>query len=200
MHPNLIAYAAAREALLRRVAASLEADERVVAAWLSGSLSRDGGGHADSDIDLDVVLTDAAAVALCRRSRVVAGETTPERLAFFARFGRPVLVHVNHHNALDGGTFTAVFYAEGAPSIDWRQVPLARARRPLPSRLLFARTPIPAASPTQGKAAIGDVRRRLEALAPAAEACGARVPGGAGAIVAARLALTGEPDSSPLTP
>ena len=46
-----------RDALLGRAVALLEGDERVVAAWLAGSLGR-GGGDALSDIGLWVVCAD----------------------------------------------------------------------------------------------------------------------------------------------
>jgi len=46
-----------REAVLQRISAQLAADERVVAAWILGSLGR-GRGDALSDIDVRVVVAD----------------------------------------------------------------------------------------------------------------------------------------------
>jgi hypothetical protein len=48
-------YAAAREDLLQRVLRALSADERVIAAWLSGSEGR-GEGDAWADYDLHVAI------------------------------------------------------------------------------------------------------------------------------------------------
>ncbi len=59
---------AERDALLLEATALLEGDERVVAAWLHGSLGR---GTADewSDIDLWVVLADSSIEETCTGRR-----------------------------------------------------------------------------------------------------------------------------------
>ena len=49
-----------REALVASIIAALTADERIVAAWLTGSHAR-GDADAVSDVDLTVVLADNAA-------------------------------------------------------------------------------------------------------------------------------------------
>ena len=129
-------YAAAREKLLHDIAAQLEGDHRIVAAWLTGSLGR-GTGDAISDVDLTAVLTDEAAELLCKRPFQQGGRTTPERLALFSHFGRPAIIHENHNNAPPGGTFTFVQYDETALIVDWTLAPQSQAKRPQDSRLLF---------------------------------------------------------------
>jgi len=57
-HPmNLASYTHTRDDLLERIVATLQADSRVVAAWLSGSFGR-GVEDAWSDLDLHVAIED----------------------------------------------------------------------------------------------------------------------------------------------
>ena len=63
----LRARAAARDQILHTLVDVLNADDRIVAAWLGGSISQDAG-DALSDLDLTVVVTDAASATLCARS------------------------------------------------------------------------------------------------------------------------------------
>lgn len=135
-------YAAERDRLLARVTRLLGDDPRVPAAWLTGSFGR---GEADrlSDLDLTVVVADAASERLCARPWQVGAGTTEERLALVGSVGEPVVLHENHHNAPAGGSFTHVVYAGMGVSIDWVLVPQSRARRPEPSRLLFDDTGVP---------------------------------------------------------
>lgn len=58
-----------RDALLQHMLAVLRADERFVAAWLTGSLAR-GEGDDLSDLDLSVVVADAYTTRLTRRSKL----------------------------------------------------------------------------------------------------------------------------------
>lgn len=134
-------YAASRERLLENMVAYFIEDNDIIAAWLTGSLV---GGKEDtiSDIDLTVVLTNEAAEIMCKRPFQQGGQTPPERLEFFERFGRSAIVHENHNNAPPEGTFTFVQY-ESALSVDWILVPHSKARRLLKSQLLFEKMRIP---------------------------------------------------------
>jgi predicted nucleotidyltransferase len=58
--------AAARDGLLTKLVETLPADERFVAAWLTGSFAN-GTADALSDLDLTVVVTENAAPGLCAR-------------------------------------------------------------------------------------------------------------------------------------
>lgn len=138
-------YAAARDVLLARIAAGLEDDQRFVAAWLAGSYGR---GEQDNYSDLDVfaITRDGCSDALCARSAPTSGGSVPVRLALFSRFGECVNIHENHHNAPEGGTFSAVMYRIPPLVVDWTILPFAIARRPACTRLLFDRAGIPAAA------------------------------------------------------
>lgn len=133
-----------RQELLKRIVSDLVSDERLVAAWLTGSHARD---EADSfsDLDLTLVVAGPHSDVLCRREEQVGPTTTAERLALFRSFGAPALIHENNHNAPRGGTFTFVLYADTLVMVDWTLVPHEKAVRPLPSRLLFEKTAIPLA-------------------------------------------------------
>jgi hypothetical protein len=135
-------YEAARDKFLARIHQQLLADERIVAAWLTGSLGR---GNADevSDIDLTVIVSDHAAATLCERTRPVRAGTPPERLALFAASAGPAIIHENHRNAPDPGTFTAVVYEESGVTVDWTLVPKTGTCRPPNSTLLFERQSVP---------------------------------------------------------
>ncbi len=132
-----------RATLLRRLTAMIEADERFVAAWLTGSFGR-GEADAYSDVDCTVVVAAAHAAALCARPWRSAGHTTPERLALLSALGASavVLAHDAHVNAPAGGTHTNVLYADGT-RLDLVLVPVDGAVRPHQSRLLFQRVPVP---------------------------------------------------------
>lgn len=145
---ELEAYRQGREALLASLATSLAADERVVAAWLTGSYAH-GDADAVSDIDVTVVIADEHAAALCRRDEMVTAWPPAERLALFARFGQPANVHENNYNAPEGGTFTSVLYQPPAHVVDWILVPHALARRPDTARVLFERRPVAPAPPPE---------------------------------------------------
>jgi hypothetical protein len=138
-------HGARRAAFLARLTDALRADGRIVALWLFGSLGR-GDGDALSDVDATAAVEDGAAAVLCARPWRSAGHTTPERLALLRRCGEVVLTHDVHANAPEGGTQTNAVYADGV-SLDLNLVPLARARRPAETRLLFERRPVPAVPP-----------------------------------------------------
>ncbi len=142
---NLTGFQKGREMLLATITKGLLQDERVVAAWLLGSDAR-GESDAVSDIDLCVALADAHSQALCRREEMVTARPVDERLALFSRFGEPVNVHENNHNAPPGGTFTSILY-RSAHIVDWILVPRSQAQRPDTSLLLFEHVPIPLRQP-----------------------------------------------------
>src|SRR5919106_3207720 len=144
MKTDLESYQERRESLLKEIMEKLSNDERFVAAWLTGSISRN---EADSlsDIDLSLVVSDKYSASLCTRLEQVSARTSPDRYALFSLFGNPALIHENNNNAPEGGTFTFVLYAESAAMIDWVLVPQSKAKRPLLSRLLFEKVAIPLA-------------------------------------------------------
>jgi len=142
MKRSLKSYREHRDSLLTRISETLSKDERFIAGWLTGSISRN---EADSlsDIDLKLVVSDKYSASLCTRLEQVSARTSPERYALFSQFGRPALIHENNNNAPDGGTFTLVLYAESAVMIDWVLMPQIKATRPFQSLLLFEKTAIP---------------------------------------------------------
>jgi hypothetical protein len=126
-----------RDELLARIVHRLEADERTPAAWLRGSFGR-GEEDAYSDLDLSVVVDITKASGLCNTKR----DGGRSRLNFVSAFGEPVIVHEHHANAPGDGAFTAIIYASGI-AVDWTFLPIAQARRPSASRLLFDFAGIP---------------------------------------------------------
>jgi hypothetical protein len=139
--PAHIAFAEQRDAWLAATVATLRADGRFVAAWLAGSFGRGEADHA-SDLDLHVVVSEAAGSPLLDKPQQTQAGATPARLALFAQFGAPVIVHENHWNAICDGTFTYVRYAR-LVKVDWQLIPVQRAERPHHSHLLFAHQEIP---------------------------------------------------------
>lgn len=87
-----------RSVLLGRIVNHLKEDQRVCAAWLSGSVSR-GDHDGLSDLDLYVVVTDESV-----------SDLVENRLANAARPARPVLVMDNVANAPPDGAYLLVFY------------------------------------------------------------------------------------------
>jgi len=142
---TVVARMTVRRRFIDSLVETLSADESYLAAWLDGSIAR-GDDDALSDVDLRIVVSDAAAVTLCARPWDIAGYTTPERLALFSRFGRPALIHENQHNASPGESFTCVIYAS-LLTVDWVLIPHAVAARHLETRLLFDKVGIPLQPP-----------------------------------------------------
>ncbi len=136
---------AARRRFIDTLVETLTADDRFVAAWLSGSIAR-GDDDALSDVDLHIVVTDEAAATMCARPWELAGYTTAERAALFTRFGQPAIIHENQHNAPPGGSWTCVIYAS-LLTVDWVLVPQSTAIRPPDTRLLLDALGIPLQSP-----------------------------------------------------
>jgi predicted nucleotidyltransferase len=144
MKKNLEAYGQSREVLQTSIITELSADERCVAAWLTGSYGRKNQDQV-SDMDITVVIAEPYSEALCARQEQVSHETTPERLALFGKFGETALIHENNNNAPEHGTFTFVLYAGSALMIDWILIPQAHAERISQSLLLFDKANIPVA-------------------------------------------------------
>lgn len=157
--------AAARDAFLRRLAELLRTDHRFAAAWLIGGLGRaDPQADALSDVNAVAAVAPPHEGALCARPRMTAGDTTAERLGLLRSLGEPVLIHENHHNAVPGGTMTYAVFDSGV-ELALYLTPLAEARLPSPSRLLFDRVGLP---PEAGPQAEPLEERRARATAAVA--------------------------------
>lgn len=128
---------AGREALLQEATALLEGDERVVAAWLHGSLGR-GAADEWSDIDLWVVVADSYIEEICVGRR-----------DYVAALGKPLLVVDAPQNAPAGGAFLTVLYegSAGSRHVDWTWQRQSDARVPIDSRVLFDRIGLPKVAP-----------------------------------------------------
>jgi predicted nucleotidyltransferase len=131
---------AERDELLARVVKLLASDERVVAAWLYGSLGR-GEGDAWSDIDLWVVVADEHI-----------GEIVAGRHEFNAGFGTPLIVVDAPQNAPAGGAFLSVVYGDlpsGPQHVDWTWQTRKDALVPHDAKVLFDRGGLPVADAPQ---------------------------------------------------
>jgi predicted nucleotidyltransferase len=114
---------------LKRLTEGLQADRRVVAAWLTGSF---GKGESDewSDLDLNVVVTDESFNSLVEN---------PQDL--FDQAGKQLPLTAKDSPAfpsftLPGARFWLIFY-EPAIEVDWSIGPLSQAFRQPTSLLLF---------------------------------------------------------------
>jgi len=116
-----------RQALLDRTIDVLVADQRVVAAWLTGSLGR---GVADdlSDLDLWVVIQDEQMASIAA-----------DPAAFARQIAQPLLIQEAPWNAPADGAYLLVLYPgqAGPQQVDWYWQPQAHARVPLDARVLF---------------------------------------------------------------
>lgn len=117
-------------------------DESFLAAWLGGSFGR-GTQDRISDLDLHVVVDNKVAGKLCSQPWRVGPSATEERLALVSQFGKPSIIHENHRNAPNGGTFTFVLYRNTALMVDWILIPRRSALRADNTRLLFDEVGIP---------------------------------------------------------
>ena len=124
-----------RSGLLSRIVDHLKNDQRVRAAWLSGSVSR-GDHDGLSDLDLSVVVTDESV-----------NDFVDNRRAYAARPARPVLVMDNIANAPPDGAYLLVFYAGevGPQHVDWSWQSESKARIPDDERILLDRAGLPVA-------------------------------------------------------
>ena len=114
---------------VERIHAVLEADDRVQAAWLTGSLAR-GDSDDLSDIDLVVVVSDSDLTGI-----------VTNRYDFVAQVGTPVLLLENPQNAPPGGAYLLALYpGEAGPMhVDWFLEPLSGSRVPDDAEVLFDR-------------------------------------------------------------
>jgi hypothetical protein len=139
-----------RAMLLQRITETLRDDQRIVAAWLSGSL---GAGNADalSDIDVWAAVDDAACAEVCAARR-----------EYSAQVGAPVLILDGAQNAPAGGAALLVFYPGtlGILQVDWYWVPQSMALLPPNAHLLFKRGDI-SVVPASPLPAAADIKARL---------------------------------------
>jgi predicted nucleotidyltransferase len=147
--------AAERQALLVRAVTLLNNDERVVAAWLYGSLGR-GTEDALSDIDLWVVVQDEHIEAV-----------RDKREEYAAVLGNPLLVVDAPQNAPPNGAFLTVLYegkVAGPQHVDWTWQAQSAASIPSDVKLLLRRVDIPhkpAAAPQPPEALARAVTREM---------------------------------------
>ena len=146
-------YAHNRDALFSRLLTFLQADERFVAAWLTGSFGR-GTEDNLSDFDLRIVVADAYVNTLCGcgpdATTYVVNVTSEARLALYKQFGKPLVLREAVSFASDGqgGCFNHVVYRETATTIDWVFIPQASAKIPSEEcRLLFDKVGLPMRPP-----------------------------------------------------
>ncbi len=138
---GLIEYQTQRAALLAQLQTTLAADQHFVAGWLVGSFGRQTA-DAVSDLDLMLVVTEAASDQLCAKPAINRSTTTPERAALFRRFGPIATLYESHQNAPAGGTQSFVCYQASALIVDWTLVPFAKAQCPVDALILFEHEPI----------------------------------------------------------
>jgi predicted nucleotidyltransferase len=144
----LTRYAAAKEDLLQRIVAALGADERVLAAWLSGSVGR-GEDDEWADYDLHVAIHDDALESFLG-----------DRLNLYASLGSVVLVQDDIPGQPDvGDRFHLVNFAspDGPIEVDWSFLPASEARKPAGHQLLFEKQRVelqelPLLTPTERQA------------------------------------------------
>jgi predicted nucleotidyltransferase len=149
-----------RDALIERTQEQLPRDERVVAAWLHGSLGRDSADDW-SDIDLVVLIEDKHVT-----------EFWADRQALFDAIAQPVYQQrpIPGNSMISGGNFQLVVFP-GPVEIDWTIAPATGAVRPSDTRLLFERHPIPIIDRPAPERTESESQDRLEffwAMAPVA--------------------------------
>ena len=125
-----------RERLIQRISQLLQADHRIVAAWLAGSVGR-GEADAWSDVDLWVVVRDDAIEAV-----------REGRQQFVQVVGPPTLISEAPQNAPPGGAYLwAMYHGEHGPQhVDWNWLPQAGAHIPQATIVLFDRAGLPPAN------------------------------------------------------
>jgi hypothetical protein len=162
MPVSLADLARARDAMFEALIATLVADTRTVAAWLSGSHGR-GEDDEWSDFDFHLAVDDDAMPAVLA-----------DPMSWFAMAGEVLLVQANFpSDSMPEGRFWLVIYA-GPFQIDWNTGPASAAARPAASRLLFEKQPVPIAAdppPLAAEAVRDEAQRTLEffwAMAPIA--------------------------------
>ena len=126
-----------RQDLLDSATRLLQSDERIVAAWLIGSLGR-GNSDEWGDIDLWIAVQDETVEAV-----------TAARYDFARKLGKLVLLEDAPQNAPLKGAFLTAMYAGtcGAHLVDIYWQPLSIAQRPSNTKLLFERVAVPISEP-----------------------------------------------------
>lgn len=146
LNETLLEKKAERDALILRATGLLQSDERIVAAWLAGSLGR-GDGDAFSDVDLWVVVRDAEMEAVREGRR-----------RFVVLLSEPVLISEAPQNAPAGGAYLWALYSgkHGPQHVDWNWLPQSGAALPPDARLLFDKVGLPSAEVPKGQPTTGD--------------------------------------------
>lgn len=121
------------EALLQQVLTLLQADQRVVAAWLFGSEGRHTA-DAFSDLDLWVIVKNDSIEMM-----------SAERQHYVAQIDQPVLLLESPGNAPAAGAYLMALYPgqAGAHQVDWYWQRYADASQPRHVVLLFDHVGIP---------------------------------------------------------
>ncbi len=122
-----------REHLLSSIVRRMEADNRVRAVWLAGSLGR---GDADDLSDIDIWIVAGADLL----SEVIADPVpwVQARCDASLAFSLP-------RNGPPGGAyvFSLVRWPNGLQQVDWYWAPVANAERPPDTKVVFEREPVP---------------------------------------------------------
>ncbi len=121
------------EALLQLAQTVLQADQRVVAAWLFGSVGR-RTADVFSDLDVWVIVKDEYIETM-----------SAERQSYAAQLDLPVLLLESPGNAPAGGAYLMALYPgrAGMHQVDWYWQPQSDASLPRHAVLLFDRASIP---------------------------------------------------------
>ena len=121
------------EALLKKIQSLLQADQRIVAAWLFGSEGRHTSDVL-SDLDVWVIVKDESIETIVAK-----------RQHYAAQLERPVLLLESPQNAPAGGAYLMALYPgqAGVHQVDWYWQRQADASLPLQAALLFDRGGIP---------------------------------------------------------
>jgi predicted nucleotidyltransferase len=124
--------ASQRDALIERIREQIFLDDRVIAAWLHGSIGR-GIDDDWSDVDLVLLIEDE------HHSEFWTGRQT-----LFDAIGRQVFLQppIPENSIIPGGNFQLVIFS-GPVEIDWTIAPASNAQRARDTHLLFERRPIP---------------------------------------------------------
>jgi predicted nucleotidyltransferase len=121
-----------QETLLQQVLRVLQADQRITAAWLFGSVGR-RTSDVFSDLDLWVIVKDESIEMM-----------SAERQSYVAQLDRPVLLLESPGNAPAGGAYLMALYPgqAGVHQVDWYWQRQADASLPRHALMLFDRVGI----------------------------------------------------------
>jgi hypothetical protein len=126
-----------RDQLLSSLIRKLDADDRVRAVWLAGSLGR---GNADdlSDIDIWIAVADD-----------LMGKVAADPEAWVQSHSDAVMSFSIPQNGPPGGAyvFSLVRCPHGLQQVDWYWTPATEAERPNKTMVVFEREPVPVTAP-----------------------------------------------------